>query len=298
MKLLLIDTSGIEYSLYRDVPHLIGPIITNIDNAINAFRLLIQMMDDRYDAFSAAGVKDIESYNRLIDDNNESINNAEHPLPKKLPYIIVMIDNLAALIGICGKEGEEVLQQLIHSCSAAGIFCILSCEYLNKSRFATDISHAFETRISFARYGIKNSEIDLGIDGAEKLLGEGEFLLRQLGDTTIHKVQCAYLDDEEISKIVTAVKRECKPKYDDYFVLLRIVKDNYGIITVNDDPMFEEAKEYVIQAQKASTSLLQRRFGIGYNRAARMIDALEENGIIGSAQGSKPREVFVKYNEK
>ena len=295
VKMLLIDPKKVEFTPYHDIPHLIGPVIDDANKASNALKVIVQMMDERYNIFALNGVKGIDSYNEKIKKQNGKPNPDGSPCPPKLPYIVVIIDELADLMSVAGKDVESSIQRITQLARAAGIHLIVATQRPSVNVITGVIKSNIPSRIAFAVSSGIDSRTILDSVGAERLLGNGDMLYMPIGQNSPERVQGVFVTDNEVFDITEDVKkRGGAPIYDDHFIALDNVGDGPGLVSVSDDPMFEEIKEYVIQAQKASTSLLQRRFGIGYNRAARMIDALEENGIIGPAQGSKPREVFVK----
>ena len=294
VKLLLIDTKKIIFNIYHDIPHLISPIISDAYFASNALKVIVQMMEERYNVFSASGVRNIEGFNEKVKAQGGRPNDDGSPAPKKLPYVVVIIDELADLMNVAGKDVESSIQRITQLARAAGIHLIVATQRPSVNVITGVIKSNIPSRIAFAVSSGVDSRTILDSVGAERLLGNGDMLYQPIGQNAAERVQGVFVTDAEVAKITEDVKKRGTPEYDDHFIMLDGVEGNMGVATVNDDPMFEEVKEYVIQAQKASTSLLQRRFGIGYNRAARMIDALEESGVIGPAQGSKPREVFMK----
>ena len=296
VKMLLVDPKKVEFTPYRNIPHLIGPVINDSNQANNALKVIVQKMDERYNMFAAAGVRNIEGYNAKVIAQDGKPNEDGSPAPKYMPYIVVIIDELADLMIVAGKEVENSIQRITQLARAAGIHLIVATQRPSVNVITGVIKANIPSRIAFSVSSAIDSRTILDSHGAERLLGNGDMLYLPMGTNSPTRVQGVYVTDEEVMRITEAVSQQKKPHYDDAFILLEGVEGSEGtaIATVTDDPMFEEVKEYVIQAQKASTSLLQRRFGIGYNRAARMIDALEENGIIGPAQGSKPRDVYIK----
>ncbi len=299
VKMLLIDPKKVEFTPYHAIPHLIGPVINEPSQANNALKVIVQKMDERYNMFALAGVRNIEGYNSKVIAQNGQPNEDGSPAPKYMPYIVVIIDELADLMLVAGKEVEGSIQRITQLARAAGIHLIVATQRPSVNVITGVIKANIPSRIAFSVSSAIDSRTILDSHGAERLLGNGDMLYLPMGSNSAQRVQGVYVTDEEVQKIVAFVSEQKKPHYDDSFILLEGINDGEGgIATVTDDPMFEEVKEYVVEAQKASTSLLQRRFGIGYNRAARIIDALEEKGIIGPAQGSKPREVYLKPEKK
>ena len=294
VKLLLVDPKKVEFTPYHDVPHLIGPVINDPTKASNALKVIVQMMDERYNVFASCGVRNIEVYNERVRAQGGRPNEDGSPAPKPMPYIVVIIDELADLMAVAGKEVESSIQRITQLARAAGIHLIVATQRPSTDVITGIIKANIPSRIAFAVSSGIDSRTILDHIGAERLLGNGDMLYMPIGQSAAQRVQGVFVTDAEVKQITDDVKKRAKPEYDDHFIMLEGVDGNAGIVSVNEDPMYEEIKEYVIQAQKASTSLLQRRFGIGYNRGARIIDALEADGIIGPAQGSKPREVYIK----
>lgn len=296
VKMLLIDPKKVEFTPFQKIPHLIGPVINDPTQANNALKVIVRIMDERYNLFAAAGVRNIEIYNQKVLEQNGRPNEDGSPCPKKLPYIVVIIDELADLMVVAGKEVESSVQRITQLARAAGIHLIVATQRPSVDVITGIIKANIPSRIAFSVSSGMDSRTILDHVGAERLLGNGDMLYMPIGQNNATRVQGVFVTDDEVKRIADDTSSQAIPMYDDSFVMLEGINDTEGspIMTVNDDPLFQEVKEYVIEAQKASTSLLQRRFGIGYNRAARMIDALEAAGVIGPVQGSKPREVFIK----
>ena len=296
VKLLLVDPKKVEFTPYSRIPHLIGPVINDPNQANNALKAIVQIMDERYNIFAAAGVRNIEVFNEKVRQQNGAKNPDGSPAPKKMPYIVVIIDELADLMAVAGKDVEQSIQRITQLARAAGIHLIVATQRPSVDVITGIIKANIPSRIAFAVSSGTDSRTILDHAGAERLLGNGDMLYMPIGASSAMRTQGVFVTDEEVQKITEYVS-QWAPMYNDKFILLEGINDGSGIggvATINDDPLFKEVKEYVVEAQKASTSLLQRRFGIGYNRAAKMIDALEESGVIGPAQGSKPREVYLK----
>ncbi len=296
VKMLLVDPKKVEFTPYSRIPHLIGPVINDPTQANNALKAIVQIMDERYNIFAAAGVRNIEIFNEKVRQQNGAKNPDGSPAPKKMPYIVVIIDELADLMAVAGKDVEQSIQRITQLARAAGIHLIVATQRPSVDVITGIIKANIPSRIAFAVSSGTDSRTILDHAGAERLLGNGDMLYMPIGASSAMRTQGVFVTDEEVQKITNYVS-QWSPMYNDKFVLLEGINEGSGIggvATINDDPLFKEVKEYVVEAQKASTSLLQRRFGIGYNRAARMIDALEEAGVIGPAQGSKPRDVYLK----
>lgn len=299
VKMLLIDPKKVEFTPYHKIPHLIGPVINDPNQANSALKAIVQIMDERYNIFAAAGVRNIEVFNQKVEQQGGRPNPDGSPAPKKMPYIVVIIDELADLMAVAGKDVEQSIQRITQLARAAGIHLIVATQRPSVDVITGIIKANIPSRIAFAVSSGTDSRTILDHVGAERLLGNGDLLYMPIGQSGSERVQGVFVTDEEVQRITEWCSSRGTPEYNDKFVLLEGVEngDFAGGIGITDDPMFDQVKEYVIEAQKASTSLLQRRFGIGYNRAARMIDALEETGVIGPAQGSKPREVYIKPDQ-
>lgn len=289
VKLLLIDPKKVEFAVFNDVPHLIAPVISDPVMAAKALNVIVKMMENRYDEFSKVGARNISSYNEKA--------NQDKTL-KPMPSIVVIIDELADLMMVSGKEVESSIQRITQLARAAGIHLVVATQRPSVDVITGVIKANIPSRIAFAVSSGTDSRTILDSTGAERLLGYGDMLYQPVGEQHPIRIQGVFISDDEVARVANAVKEQSKPFYEDVFMNLDGVSGNEGFVEMSDDPLFEEVKEYVIEAQKASTSLLQRRFGIGYNRAARMIDALEEACIIGPVQGSKPRDVYVKPDDE
>ncbi len=290
VKMLLIDPKKVEFTPYHNIPHLIGPVINDANQASNALKVIVRIMEERYNIFSQCAVRNISVYNEKVK------NDPTEAQLKPMPYIVVIIDELADLMVVAGKEVESSIQRITQLARAAGIHLIVATQRPSTDVITGIIKANIPSRIAFSVSSGIDSRTILDHIGAERLLGNGDMLYMPIGQNAAQRVQGVFVTDEEVRRITDYCSAQQAPLYDDSFVLLEGVEGNEGtaVTTVSEDPLFREIKEYVIEAQKASTSLLQRRFGIGYNRAARMIDELEQQGIIGPQQGSKPREVYIK----
>ncbi|MBQ9327751.1 MAG: DNA translocase FtsK [Solobacterium sp.] len=300
VKLLLVDPKKVEFTPYQRIPHLIGPVINDPSQASNALKVIVKIMDERYDAFAKAGVRNIQGFNTAVA-NMPATNEDGSPAPKKMPYIVVIVDEMADLMNVAGKDVESSIQRITQLARAAGIHLIIATQRPSTDVITGVIKANIPSRIAFAVSSGIDSRTILDHVGAERLLGNGDMLYMPIGVSNPTRVQGVFITDDEVKRITDYVSSEAVPMYDDSFIRLEGVNDGEGgiggVASAGDDPLFDEVKEYVVDVQKASTSLLQRRFGIGYNRAARMIDLLEEKGVIGPAQGSKPREVYLKKDE-
>ena len=298
VKLLLVDPKKVELSMYNGIPHLLAPVVTDPKKASVALSKIVSEMERRYDIFEEKGVKNIGTYNEMIEKKNASLPDSEKM--KKMPYIVVIVDELADLMLVASKEVEDSIMRITQMARAAGIHLIIATQRPSTDVITGVIKANIPSRISFAVSSGIDSRTILDMTGAEKLLGRGDMLFLPSGENTPIRIQGAWITEDEIHRIVDYVINQQKAQYDDNLMNLNVhvetggVDANTDIKEEYDDPLYDEIVEFVITTGKASASLLQRRFKLGYNRAARVIDLLEERGIIGPMNGSKPREVLIK----
>ncbi|CAM3582601.1 DNA translocase FtsK [Erysipelothrix urinaevulpis] len=290
LKLILIDPKKVEFTPYTKIPHLYSPVISDPQEASLALKVLVDLMENRYEDFAELGVRNIQSYNDYVDKNKKKG-------LERMPWIVVIIDELADLMSVAGKDVEVSIQRITQLARAAGIHLIVATQRPSVDVVTGIIKANIPSRIAFAVSSAVDSRTILDISGAEKLLGYGDMLYIPMGEPTPVRVQGAFVSDQEVKRITDFVSQNKKAHYHDAFVNLENSEGSSALVGVMSDPMYEEALEFVVSHGKASTSLLQRRLAIGYNRAARIIDAMEENGVIGPARGSKPREVLVKETD-
>lgn len=299
VRLVLVDPKKVEFTLYKDIPHLLWPIIDDPIKASNMLKKVVVMMEERYELFANAGVRNIQTYNSAVDDNNAS----GKEKMDKLPYILVIIDELADLMAIAGKDVEQSIQRITQLARASGIHLIVATQRPSTDVITGLIKSNIPSRISFAVASSIDSRTILDATGAERLLGNGDMLYYPQGENAPMRLQGVYVNDKEISRVTEYVKSQASVNYEDsYFEFLTnmngtTVAKSGSANADSMDSLYNEVVDFVKLQQKASTSLLQRRFGIGYNRAARLIDTLEDRGVIGPANGSKPREVYIKDEE-
>ena len=285
LKMVLIDPKKVEFTPYHKIPHLISPIISDATEAAKALKVIVSMMENRYEVFSNIGVRNIQSYNELLAKKTD-------PSLNPMPWIVVIIDELADLMIVAGKDVEGSIQRITQLARAAGIHLIVATQRPSTDVITGIIKANIPSRIAFAVSSGIDSRVVLDGVGAERLLGYGDMLFFPVGEPAPIRVQGVYINDEEIRRITDFVSKAQKPQFDDAFLNLSDPEGTQNGQLAFDDPIFEEVKQYVIETQRASTSNIQRRFGLGYNRAARLIDMLEQQGIVGPAQGSKPRDVY------
>ena len=299
VQLVLVDPKKVELSMYNGVPHLKTPVVTDPKKANIVLKKIVAEMEHRYDLFEQSGTKNIAGYNAYIDKKNKTKD--EFSQIKKLPYIVVIIDELADLMLVAAKEVEESIMRITQMARAAGIHLIVATQRPSTDVITGVVKANIPSRISFAVSSSIDSRTILDMTGAEKLLGKGDMLFLPQGENTPIRVQGTFVSDEEIKAVVDYTISQQKARYDEGLTIE--TEDLKGSTTMTEkdateEPLYNEIVEFVVTQGKASASLLQRRFRLGYNRAARAIDLLEERGIIGPSNGSKPREVLVKLEKK
>lgn len=297
VKLILVDPKKVELSNYNGVPHLLAPVVTDPKKAAATLRETVSEMERRYDLFAGANVRKIETYNQYVEKKNQE-NDAEHQL-EKLPYIVVILDEVADLMMVASKDVEDCIMHIAQLARAAGIHLIVATQRPSTDIITGVIKANIPSRIAFAVSSSIDSRTILDCTGAEKLLGKGDMLFLPMGSNSPIRVQGAYVDDSEVEAITYYTTKQQEASYDERYTNVKPISAVAASKEEQEDEEYEMCRAFVIQAQKASTSLLQRQFRIGYNKAARIIDQLEADGIIGPQIGSKPREVYVRgYNEE
>ena len=297
VKLVMVDPKKVELSMYNGAPHLLAPVVTDPKKASIALKKIVEEMERRYDLFSESGTKNIEGYNRKIERENEK----EDVNKNKLPYIVVLIDELADLMLVAAKEVEDSIMRITQMARAAGIHLIVATQRPSTDVITGVVKANIPSRISFAVSSQIDSRTILDMGGAEKLIGKGDMLFLPMGEGTPTRIQGSFVSEEEVQKVVDFTIKQQKAKYDETFT--NLTDKPAGASSYDskddeyDDPLYNEIVDFVIKTGKTSASLLQRKFRLGYNRAARMMDLLEERGIVGPQNGSKPREVLVKYED-
>lgn len=304
VKLILVDPKKVELSMYNGVPHLLAPVVTDPQKANIALKKMVVEMERRYDEFEKSGTKNIAGYNAYVDKKNENLPESEHL--KKMPYIVIIIDELADLMLVAAKEVQDSIMRITQMARAAGMHLIVATQRPSTDVITGVVKANIPSRIAFAVSSGIDSRTILDSQGAEKLLGKGDMLFLPQGENTPIRIQGTFISDEEIKTVVDYTIKQQKAHYDE---TLTMSDEELGATTMtdddegnsydgSDDPYYDKVKEFAIINGKISTSLVQRRFKIGYNRAANIIDKLFERGIIGPQNGSKPREVLVKLEEK
>lgn len=283
VRLMMIDPKMVELNVYNGIPHLLAPVVTDPKKAAQALKQVVSEMERRYEIFSQNGARNIEGYNALIDKMN-----AEEKVHQRLPYIVVIVDELADLMMVASNEVEDAIMRLAQMARAAGIHMVIATQRPSVDIITGVIKANIPSRIAFSVSSATDSRTILDTGGADKLLGRGDMLLLGNGMNKPVRVQGAFLSDEEVEKVVNHVISQQKAQY----VEAMIPKDVPEGETEVDDSLYDEVVQFILTQETASTSMIQRKYRIGYNRAARLIDALEENGLIGPSEGSKPRRVM------
>ena len=284
-RLILIDPKIVELKLYNDIPHLLTPVITEPKKAFQALQYCIYEMERRYSCLDSMGVRDIRSYNRRIKEREIA---AEF-----MPYIVVVIDEFADLMATTGKELESTVARLAAMSRAVGIHLVLATQRPSIDVITGLIKANIPSRIAFMVASKMDSRIIIDMVGAEKLLGKGDMLYAGVVDPFPIRMQGAFISEEEVERVVDYVKSLGEPDYIDDEIFFEDEEDSSpSLFSEGEDPLYEKALEIVFQQGKASASYIQRRLKIGYNRAARLVEEMEQHGVVGPAQGSKPREVL------
>lgn len=288
LKFILVDPKRVELPMYNGIPHLIAPVITDVKKTVHALRWAIKEMEDRFDKLSEFHKRDILSYNRDVEE--------------KMPYIIIIIDELADMMVAAGAEIEGLIVRLAQMSRAVGIHLILATQRPSVDIITGLIKANITSRIAFSVASLIDSRTILDMSGAEKLLGKGDMLYISSDLSKPRRLQGAYSLDDDIKKVIEYLKSRGEPEYLDEVVeraseYQEGIFQGSGVLDNDDNGLIQDAKKVIFEAGKASASLLQRRLKIGYSRAARILDVLEEKGIIGPADGAKPREILSR-NEK
>lgn len=292
VKLVMVDPKVVELSVYNGIPHLLIPVVTDPKKAAGALAWAVQEMDDRYNKFAQKGVRDLKGYNKAIEKENENA---------KLPQIVIIIDELADLMMVAAKEVEEAICRLAQKARAAGMHLVIATQRPSVDVITGLIKANVPSRIAFAVSSQVDSRTILDSTGAEKLLGKGDMLFYPVGASKPLRVQGAFVSDDEVEKIVDFIKMNAGEVSYSEDIIESIEKSNKSDKELleseacedDSDPFLQDAIETVIETGQASTSFIQRRFKVGYARAGRIIDQMEERGIISGYQGSKPREVLM-----
>ncbi len=303
VKLIMVDPKVVELSVYNGIPHLLRPVVTDPKQAAIALKKMVDEMERRYSVFSDSKTKNIEGYNAYVEKENAKITDEELK-KEKMPYIVIIIDELADLMMVAAKEVEDSILRITQKARAAGMHLIVATQRPSTEVITGLIKANIPSRIAFSVGSGIDSRTILDQTGAEQLLGKGDMLFLPIGMNSPLRIQGSFITDEEIGRIINYVSEQQEVQYDDDMMKLDVeetsdsapASSDGAVVEDKDDPLYNEIVEFVVSSQKASASLLQRRFKLGYNRAARIIDLLEERGIIGPANGSKPREVLIQLD--
>jgi len=302
LRFIMIDPKRVEMTLYKKIPHLLTPVITDPKKAVLSLKWAVKEMERRYDVLQKCAVRDIDSYHQTIvakaykDLSPEDIEDQQGELPERMPYIIVIIDELSDIMSSYPRELEASIVRLAQMSRAVGIHLLLSTQRPSVNVITGLIKANVPTRIALKVASQIDSRTILDNQGAEKLLGQGDMLYKGPQYNEPVRIQCPYVSEEEVKEVVDFIKKNYQFELEDQINLPDDNLDGTGGVSLNDDededPLFEDARAVVIESKKASTSFLQRKLGIGYSRAARIIDMLEDRGVIGTQNGSKAREVY------
>lgn len=293
VKLVMVDPKKVELSMYNGVPHLLTPVVTDPKKASIALKNIVREMERRYQIFEDTKCKNIGAYNKMCETNTDYV---------KMPYIVFIIDELADLMLVAAKDVEDSIMRITQMARAAGIHLIVATQRPSTDVITGVVKANIPSRISFAVSSSIDSRTILDQTGAEKLLGKGDMLFKPMGENVPIRIQGAYVSDEELQKIVDFTISQQKANYDHSITedMSEVSSDSgkyddgYESKEEYDDPLYNDIVDFAMEFGKISASLIQRKYRIGYNRAARIVDLLEERGIIGPQNGSKPREVLIK----
>ncbi|HEW5196608.1 TPA: DNA translocase FtsK [Streptococcus pneumoniae] len=290
VKFMMVDPKMVELSVYNDIPHLLIPVVTNPRKASKALQKVVDEMENRYELFAKVGVRNIAGFNAKVEEFNSQSEYKQIPLP----FIVVIVDELADLMMVASKEVEDAIIRLGQKARAAGIHMILATQRPSVDVISGLIKANVPSRVAFAVSSGTDSRTILDENGAEKLLGRGDMLFKPIDENHPVRLQGSFISDDDVERIVNFIKTQADADYDESFDPGE-VSENEGEFSDGDaggDPLFEEAKSLVIETQKASASMIQRRLSVGFNRATRIMEELEMAGVIGPAEGTKPRKVL------
>ncbi|HFN9594682.1 TPA: DNA translocase FtsK [Streptococcus pneumoniae] len=290
VKFMMVDPKMVELSVYNDIPHLLIPVVTNPRKASKALQKVVDEMENRYELFAKVGVRNIAGFNAKVKEFNSQSEYKQIPLP----FIVVIVDELADLMMVASKEVEDAIIRLGQKARAAGIHMILATQRPSVDVISGLIKANVPSRVAFAVSSGTDSRTILDENGAEKLLGRGDMLFKPIDENHPVRLQGSFISDDDVERIVNFIKTQADADYDESFDPGE-VSENEGEFSDGDaggDPLFEEAKSLVIETQKASASMIQRRLSVGFNRATRLMEELEMAGVIGPAEGTKPRKVL------
>ena len=290
VKFMMVDPKMVELSVYNDIPHLLIPVVTNPRKASKALQKVVDEMENRYELFAKVGVRNIAGFNAKVEEFNGQSEYKQVPLP----LIVVIVDELADLMMVASKEVEDAIIRLGQKARAAGIHMILATQRPSVDVISGLIKANVPSRVAFAVSSGTDSRTILDENGAEKLLGRGDMLFKPIDENHPVRLQGSFISDDDVERIVSFIKAQADADYDDSFDPGEVSETDgdSGSGDEGGDPLFEEAKALVIETQKASASMIQRRLSVGFNRATRLMEELEIAGVIGPAEGTKPRKVL------
>ena len=290
VKFMMVDPKMVELSVYNDIPHLLIPVVTNPRKASKALQKVVDEMENRYELFAKVGVRNIAGFNAKVEEFNAQSEYKQVPLP----LIVVIVDELADLMMVASKEVEDAIIRLGQKARAAGIHMILATQRPSVDVISGLIKANVPSRVAFAVSSGTDSRTILDENGAEKLLGRGDMLFKPIDENHPVRLQGSFISDDDVERIVSFIKAQADADYDESFDPGEVseTEGDFGSSDDAGDPLFEEAKALVIETQKASASMIQRRLSVGFNRATRLMEELEMAGVIGPAEGTKPRKVL------
>ncbi|MBW1780306.1 MAG: DNA translocase FtsK 4TM domain-containing protein [Deltaproteobacteria bacterium] len=293
VRFLMVDPKRIELSTYHDIPHLLHPVVTQPKDATKALRWTVEEMERRYMLLSDRGVRNIETYNRkIVGATKTTPEDVSRGTDKTLPYIIVIIDELADLMMVSSKEVEEAITRLAQMARAAGIHLIIATQRPSVNVLTGIIKANFPTRLSFQVSSKVDSRTILDTNGAEHLLGDGDMLFMPPGVGRIMRIHGAYVSEDEVKDVTDFLRKQKKPDYDSTIISHIASDEEMEMDDLEMDEKYEEAVDLISKTGQASISMLQRKLRVGYNRAARMIEVMEAQGIVGPSDGVRPRDVY------
>jgi S-DNA-T family DNA segregation ATPase FtsK/SpoIIIE len=289
--MVLIDPKRLELGVYEDIPHLLTPVVTDPKIAANVLKWAVTEMEKRIRRLASEGVRNIEQFNNIIRAEKEERKDEDGEALKPLHYIVIIIDELADLMMVSSHEVEEAITRLAQMARAVGIHLILATQRPSVDVLTGLIKANFPSRISFRVAARVDSRTILDSIGAEHLLGKGDMLFLPPGSARLLRIHGCFVSEKEIARLTSYLRKAGKPTFDD--TVGKTERTTETVEADDRDELFDEAVRFCVQSKQASTSMLQRRFRIGFSRAGRLVDMMERDGIVGAADGSKPREILV-----
>ena len=290
--MMLVDPKKVELGVYNEIPHLLTPVVTDPKKAPRALHKLVSEMERRYELFANTGQRNIKGYNQMIRRQNRAQKTSE----PTMPYVVAIVDELSDLMMVASNEVEDAIIRLAQMARAAGIHMIIATQRPSVDVITGLIKANVPSRMAFAVSSGTDSRTIIDQSGAEKLLGRGDMLFLPMGMNKPLRVQGAFISDKDVQNVVDFVKKQQKVAYDDSMTVSD-EEANDGGGSQEEDELFSQAVDFITLEQKCSISLLQRKFKIGYNRAARIVDRMAEKGMVGPQEGSKPRQVYLKKDD-